>query len=66
MPKHLTIDDFKYGSINKHLENEHEFFGFLDLDTWQTSEGVQRFQGVLFWKESGKVKPGTTIHLLNF
>lgn len=56
MRKLLTLNDFKYdGRISTHLS--HEIFGFFDLDTHQTAEGVTRFQGLIFYKGSEHIKP---------
>lgn len=49
MKKRLTLNDFT-GQINKHLSST--LFGFFDLDTYQTENGVTRFQGILFYKET--------------
>jgi hypothetical protein len=58
----LTIEDFKphvnsvRGEDKINFILEHEHYGFYNIDSWQNDEGILRFQGVIYWKESGRIR----------
>ena len=61
----LNISDFKNSCFcsNPGWEDKihytifHEYYGFLSIDSWQDDSGITRFQGIVYWKESGRVRP---------
>jgi hypothetical protein len=36
---------------------QHDMYGFVNLDNWVTKEGITRFQGFIYYKNGGSVKP---------